>query len=427
MRTISFRTHSFRNSFFVLLVIVVLAGTTVACDGDEEPAPEPGFGTADASDLLIDEVKAPSGMLLKEGKSGPVTVHQLTNDAERMESLREDGVRAGYRRHFESDEDGGPEDGLGAEVLLSWAIVLPDEAAATRALETMHTVPEKTRENVGVRDASGLGEGSFVQRSRVDGDRSILYMWRVRNAVVALDARAAGDEPDADRLEAMARKLAAKNDRVEPTGEDLPLLETVELGSTLLDEDFQGARDWQLDDKSGSGEPLSKYAAGGMLVAVDGPGARWEDTSAIDGADLDGLDDVVIDVVAEPTEGRSARWGVMCRVIADAGFYLFVIGADGYAGAFSASGPSDPLELIAEVQEHPLVREAVRGGRHSLRLSCAGDPIATLALQVNGVSVLEAYDDDPRTLGAVGLWIESLEGPAAVLYDDLVVSEAVEG
>ena len=417
------RETSLHLTFRLFLVVALIVGVA-ACDEDEEPTTKPGFGTADASNLLIDEEFVPDGMTLDEGSSGPVTVYQLTDDSERVESLTQAGAEAGFLNHFEREEPNSTQHGLGAEVLLSWALVLPDDAGAERALDVLRTVPEQMRENVDVRDARGLGGGAIVQRSRIDGSQSILFAWRVRNAVVALEGRAAEGELNAERLQAMARRLALKNDRAKPTGDDLPLLAAVELGDTLLDEDFQGARDWQLEDESADGAPLSRYAAGGLLVAIDGPGARWDDTSAIRDADLDGIDDVVIDVIAEHVEGRTARWGVMCRVIEEAGFYLFVVGTDGYVGAFTTFGPSEPLETIAEVHKHPVVREAVRAGPHSLRLSCAGEPIATLALQMNGVSVLEAYDDDPRTLGAAGLWIESLEGPAAALYDDLVVSEA---
>ena len=407
----------------LLLILALVASVSIACDDDEQPTSSGLFGTANAPDLIVGSDKSPVGMTLSQGSSGAVTVQQLTPDIDRAEALATIGARAGYLNHFDAARV-SREKGLNADLLLSWALIFPDEGAATQALENMRTVPELTRSGVRVREAIGLGPGAFVQYSQVDGTSSAAFFWQVRNAVVALEARGAED-PDADRLQSLARTLAKRGDRVNPSDDELPLPGRVEVASNVLDEDFQGERDWALPDKS-AGVPLSRYIEGGMLVAIDGPGARWEDTSAIEGGKLDSIDDGVFEVWAEHVEGESARWGVMCRVVEEAGFYLFVVGRDGFTGIFSSLGPSEPLEPIAEVRTHPVVKDAVAAGPHHLRASCVGDPIAELSLEVNDVPVLEAFDDDPRTSGAAGMWIESRDDPASVLFDDLVVSEAVE-
>jgi hypothetical protein len=190
----------------------------------------------------------------------------------------------------------------------------------------------------------------------------------------------------------------------------------------LYEDDFQGERSFDVGETRTTGVALSRYAAGGFLMGLDRPGVRWHETSELRGDQLESMNDTVVDVVSERVQGRDARWGPMCRVVGNAGFYLFVVGEEGYAGIFASVGRSEPFDVLAEVQRSPIVREAIENGPHRLRATCIGDPIATLAFDVNGTPVLRAYDDDPRPRGSAGLWVESPTVPAAVLFDDLLIA-----
>lgn len=413
------------SQFCLLRVAVSLALVTTflgACDDEELPPPGDRFGTADAVHLVMEESAAPRGLDPVTGSSGPAAVEQLTDDGERARTLRSIGVGAGYLQEMAAEE-GERSRSLG-ESLLSWSLILPDENAARQALDHLRTVPETTRADVRVNDARGFGRGAFRQFSRVDGAHSAAYIWQVHNAIVGLEARSQAGKPDAHKLLAIGNRLVRKNDRVDRSGEDLSLPNPPASAPVLLEEDFEGDREWDVDHGTdAAGIRLTRYAAGGFLIGNDGLGSRWHETSELRGDELESIGDTIVDVIAERIQGRDgARWGPMCRVVGTAGFYLFVVGADGYAGIYSSLGPSEPFEVMAEVDRSEVVREAVRKGRHRLHATCTGDPIATLSLDVNGVRVLQAYDDDPRPRGSVGLWVESPNDPVAVLYDDLFVA-----
>jgi hypothetical protein len=405
----------------VLVVLLLAVLSLSACDGDE-PAGTGRFGSADVDELVLDPSAAPDGMDLVNGSSGAVTVDQLTGDLDRAAWLRQSDVGPGYLSFFERPIGGGT---FRADTLLTWALPFPDATGASRALERLRSEPESNRSDVRMGQVRGLGEGAFLQRSRIDGESSVAFIWQVRNALVALEARSSEGAPRTEPLVKLARSLVRANDRVEPTGRELNV-EIPEI-EKVFEDDFSSEGDWGTEPEDPEPGGLTRYVAGGLLVGIDGFGSRWEDTIGIEDGRLGALEQPAVEVTAEHVQGDTARWGLMCHVVEDAGFYLFILGTDGDAGIFSSVGRSEPLEEIAFAESVPEVKRAVERGTHRIRASCVGDPITTLSLEVNGETLLSAYDDDPRAGGAVGLWIESKTGPAGVLFDDLVVSAAEEG
>ena len=412
-------------------LLAITAFVAMACSADEEPGeadePPARFGTADGELLVLAESDAPRDMTLRADISGPQSIYQYTGDPERAGKLRELGALAGYLQQFniETSADGEPilSQPLKATTLYSEVFIFDDNDGAADALAYLRDNPNPALDDVAFQDADEFGEGAVLQTSASGDFGNAGYYWRTDNALVSVIAQRQGGEPDADELLGLAREVAKSVASAEATGEALQLPDAPQPGEVIFEDDFEQEGDWPLVvEGDPPGSKLTRYVGGTFQVGIDGPGGRWHDTSELGEGELGRIEGSVVEVDAEVQEGDTARWGLMCDVEKGAGFYLFVVGADGFAGIFSATSPNQPLDAMATVFEHASLEEAIANGWHKIRVDCAGDPIARLALYVNDGLILEAYDDDPLPEGAAGMWIESQETPASVLYDNLVIS-----
>lgn len=431
MGVILYRNGSFRSHALALLTIAALV--TSACSGGEEgeavEEPQARFGTADAELLVLAESDAPNDMTLMTEISGPQTLYQFAGDPERVETLRGFGTDGGYLQQFtvEYSDVGSfsPSKVADATTLYSEVLIFDDNEGAAEALTYLNETPNPTLEDVEYEDVAEFGDGAFLQTSSSGDFGNAGYYWLVDNALVSLIAQRQGGKPDADELLEVAQELSEIVAAADATGEELDLPTAPVPGEVIFEDDFEAKGDWTLvmeGDPPGSN--LSRYVDGALQVGIDGPGGRWHDTTELDDGSLKQIGDVVVEVDAELQEGDTARWGLMCDVVSEGGFYLFVIGADGFAGIFSATSPNQPLDALAVVSESEALQDQIEQGQHHIRADCAGDPIARLGLYVNDEVVLEAYDDDPLPEGAVGMWIESQDTPSSALYDNLVISDA---
>jgi len=126
--------------------------------------------------------------------------------------------------------------------------------------------------------------------------------------------------------------------------------------------------------------------------------------------------DVIIDVEAEMlTTEVDNQLGIICRHADVDNFYALVIGADGFA-AIRKRYMGSKIEDLSEW----VFSEAINPGMSSnqLHAECIG---SRLALFVNGVLVVEAYDLDIPS-GDVGLIAGTFSASKTeVLFDDFVV------
>lgn len=422
-----------RARSFGLVLVIALAVAACSNDGGggDEPAneePERTYGTADAEALVLDASAGPSGMSLLEDTSGPQTLYQFTSAKDRVDTLTGFGTTGGYAQHF-SVEAGTtapkPAKPLNATAFDSENLIFEDNDGATEALDWLRDNPNPQLEDVKIEDASELGEGAFLQISKTsDGFTTYGYIWRVDNAILLAGAQSPSSTPDKEELLSLAEDMSAAVASAEPTGEALELPPSPEPGDVVFEDDFEKEGEWDLVFPTDPpGRPLSRYVNGRFELGIDGAGARWNDTTEFKDKALHEIGDAIVEIDAEEIEGDTARWGVMCRLEKGGGWYLSVIGADGFAGVFRATAPDRPLNFLSVIPESAEVRDAVAAGQHKIRLDCAGDPIARLSLYVNDELITEALDDDPLGPGAVGLWVESQGAATSVQFDNFLVSE----
>lgn len=411
------------NHWVRLLCCLALVTVLSACDsGTEDEQTTAGYGTADAALLVLPESKAPEGMTFNAELSGPQTVYQFAGTEELVTRLDEVGSSSGYANLFSvfPPEDGEPvpRGPLEAVSLSSRSLVFAGESEAREALDVLWT-QERAGEEV-VRRVEGFGDGAFFRRTTGDEGQEATLSWRSLNAVVELSALSSS-KPKETALLQIARRVAQRVEAAQPSREDAQLpIALDETGAEVFSDDFDKERGWLIEGPP----PLSRYVDGGLQVGIDGPGGRWHETNELGQRSPEPVEDMVVQVEAERAQGGSARWGVMCRVVegAGTGFYVFVVGTDGYVGIYSAPEPSEPLDLIAELPRSSIASGAVRAGQHRLRADCTGDETARLTFRINDQIVLDAFDHEPLGPGGAGLWIESRDSPASVLFDDLVVS-----
>lgn len=414
------------RALLFLSTLALILGAT-ACEGDDADAPVTGYGPADAEVLALTSSDAPGGMSLRNGISGVRSIYQLASTEQGIEALQESGAAIGFEQIFTVDDRGEeapePAGRMDATLASSKVILFADENGAADALTFLRSDPERLLDDARVRDAQGLGAGAFLRTARQGSMRMLTLYWREDNIVLGVHAESPSGDPDPKGLRAFAEKARKRVAQAEPSSGELDIPPPAEAGEALLTEDFEEPGGWDRGAADGLGPP-ARYVDGGLQLAIDGPGSRWLDTAGRDGEDPTDFDNAVIEVAAEHVQGGSARWGLMCRIVEGAGFYLFVLGTDGFAGIYSAVAPTEPLEEMASLRRSSVVGGAVRA-QHRVRADCSGDGIMRLGLMVDGQVVLEAYDDDPLAPGAAGMWIESHRSPASVLFDDLMIFEAI--
>lgn len=352
--------------------------------------------------------------------SGLQNAEQVIPDPAASAALRDLGFQVGFVQHFAVKTSPlvppEPTESLSATSLRSNAIVFPDDDAARKALAYLRSNPPPGLDDVRVRDVS-LGAGGYRLSARGESSRIASVSWRQDNALMSVSAEAAKAAPKEKPLLDLARKVAGAPERAKPTGEDVRIPAPVQPGERVFFDNLEDASGWERTSEGG--KHLTTYLSGGLSIATDGPGSRWNDTSKFDDASVGVLDEIVVEADAQLLQGRETRWGLMCRV-AFAGYYLFLVGNDGFVGIYRApTRVNNPLPLATMMLPDRIQQP------HRLRADCAGDPVARLRLYANDQLLLEAYDDDPLGPGAVGLWVESRRDPAAVLFDNVSVSEAI--
>ena len=126
--------------------------------------------------------------------------------------------------------------------------------------------------------------------------------------------------------------------------------------------------------------------------------------------------DVIIDVEAEMiTDEEDNQFGIICRHADVDNWYALVISGDGFAAVRKRFQGND-LEMLSEW----IPNQAINTGLSSnqLHAECIGN---RLALFVNGVLVVEAFDSDIPA-GDVGLIAGTFSAPKTeVLFDDFAV------
>lgn len=422
-----------RARLAVLLAVAAIAA--VACsdgggggggEAEETEAAQRTYGTADAEELVLGDADAPQDMELVTATSGPTTVYQFTGDEDRVETLTGLGTTGGFARHFSVDQSAEPTPtkDLKATVLDSETLIFDDAEGAAEAVSWIRDNPNPILEEVEVEEVD-LGDGGFLQTATSkDGYSGTTYFWSVDNALILVGTQSPSGSTDADELLTIAQQVDTQIESVEPTGEDLDIVETPEPGEVIFEDDFEEKGEWELsfpEDPPGSG--LSKYVDGMFQLGISAAGGRWNDTTEFDDAELANIGDAIVEADVSGIEGDTARWGLMCRIGQDEGWYLFVVDDKGFAGIFRAGSMQEPQAALAVVPESSILVDAAGGGEHHLRADCTGDSLARLSLYVNDEAIVEAYDDDALPPGGVGMWIESQEKEASARFDNLTVSE----
>jgi hypothetical protein len=132
--------------------------------------------------------------------------------------------------------------------------------------------------------------------------------------------------------------------------------------------------------------------------------------------------DVTLEVDAvEQLQSRLGQFGIVCRAKRTDEFYMFLVGADGYAQIlkYNLRAPEAERAVLLATSEYSDVI-AGPGTRNHIRADCVG---TMLTLYVKGENLV-TVDNAELGRGRVGLIVYAgLDGEADVLFDNFVVAK----
>ena len=433
----------------LLLCFSVLAAACAGDDNNEQDNEQdqdeaqtgPVFGSADLEQMVLAEADGPEGLVFDEHASGPITVYGYLPDDDRRQVAIDNGFEVGFASEFNAPPPSDPAaptkpvSDLNATRLITDAAVFADAESASAVFSYLedHGNPEATERTS--EPLEGLGDDAYSALAVFqDPDRpkvfSYSYQWRIGNALGLLVVQSPkesdkGGPAEADML-ALAKDLAAQAPE-QPSGEDYPVPPEAAPGEVLFEDDFESEDSgWKLNLPTDPPGSESAYVNGQFRLTIDKAtgGGRFNDTGEISKEFAD-FTDTSIEVDAENAGGQEeAGWGLICREQGGKTFYAFILAGAGRVYIVKSIAPDKPFAFLAIVGPND-ERVAALASPHQLRADCVGDDVARLSLYLNDELVADAFDDDPFTSGAAGLWSESPpEVGAEILYDNFVVKEA---
>jgi hypothetical protein len=192
----------------MLLASVALAAVALACGGGIE------ITSKDLGTIMPSSADAPPGNSLAAEESGPKTLEQFVAEQDVRSTLSKLGFKVAYQSTFLTPAF--PEDPSkappGAALYGAFAVLLKDEAAATKGLDFYRERVRTRAKNATTVIAADFGPHAFAYRFSSIADAplpGVVYFWRVGNALFSV-VGVGNPGPDPAAVRALARTIDSR-------------------------------------------------------------------------------------------------------------------------------------------------------------------------------------------------------------------------